>query len=270
MASIDENKPYLHPLNIISFLLDSGGCTTNTRLVQGFASYLQSQNEVAQINKTILKAVTGHVATLRRQGSRAGDTEDRTGKMIFLRNRFQGMSAGDVWSSLILSLSPEEISRLTPDWRVETEEPCHHIDLISEPKELFIRESSEHDKEILNEEKEDSSTEKHGTDNLKERDCFSDHDDVEYIKTSHYDIFNRRLDVEEKPLIKIETPDEDKPHIDQYGVEKFIKTRSVADLANSFNEIASTSSVSLGDHRRGRGDVGEGQRGNRVRLGEIF
>ena len=44
-------------------------------------------------------------------GSKAA--ADKGGKMIVLRNRFQGRSAEDVWASLILSLSLDEISKLT-------------------------------------------------------------------------------------------------------------------------------------------------------------
>ena len=260
MASLSENKPFLHPLDIISFLMDSGGRTTNTKLVQNFASYLQSQDEVAQTNRNILKSVTGHVATLRRQGSTKA-AADRGGKMIVLRNRFQGRSAEDVWASLILSLSLDEISKLTPDNKIAQNVDC------KEEKEHRMEISSEDGKEEgLAENKELSDT---NESNETDKEAFLDKDhsdsDVEFIETSQYDAFDRRIDVDEKPVIRIEAPDEPDQDIISSRVEKFNKTRSVADLANSFNEIASTSLVSLVDHQQKRGEGGEEQRARRPR-----
>ena len=260
MASLSENKPFLHPLDIISFLMDSGGRTTNTKLVQNFASYLQSQDEVAQTNRNILKSVTGHVATLRRQGSTKA-AADRGGKMIVLRNRFQGRSAEDVWASLILSLSLDEVSKLTPDNKIAQNVDC------KDEKEHRMEISGEDGKEEgLAENKELSDT---NESNETEKEAFLDKDqsdsDVEFIETSQYDAFDRRIDVDEKPVIRVEAPDEPDQDIISSKVEKFNKTRSVADLANSFNEIASTSLVSLVDHQQKRGEGGGEQRARRPR-----
>ena len=270
MASMSDLKPYMHPLDIISFLLDSGGRTTNTKLVQNFASFLQSQGEVAQRNKTILKSVTGHVASLRKQGSTKA-SEDKGGKMIVLKNRFQGRSAEDVWSSLILSLSLDEISKLTPDIKLKEESinQKQHVN-IKEEEEHLMEVSSEDGKASVEEKidirliESDSNKNNEKDDEALDPDCS---DDDEFIETSQYDAFNRRLDVDEKPVIRIEAPDEPDQDIcsSKSKVEKFNKTRSVADLANSFNEIASTSLVSLVDHRQKSVEGDEEKRARRPR-----
>ena len=270
MASMCDIKPYIHPLDIISFLLDSGGRTTNTKLVQNFASYLQSQSEVAQSNKTILKSVTGHVASLRKQGSSKA-SEDKGGKMIVLKNRFHGRSAEDVWSSLILSLSLEEISKLTPDIKLKEESinQEQHVN-IKEKEEHLMEVSSEDGKTSLEEKIETRFIESDSNESNEKGENALDpdrSDDDEFIETSQYDAFDRRLDVDEKPVIKVEAPDEPDQDISssKTRVEKFNKTRSVADLANSFNEIASTSLVSLVDHRQKRGEGDEERRARRPR-----
>ena len=263
MASLSENKPFLHPLDIISFLMDSGGRTTNTELVQNFASHLQSQDEVAQTNRNILKSVTGHVATLRRQGSTKA-AADKGGKMIVLRNRFQGRSAEDVWASLILSLSLDEISKLTPDNRSDKIE--QNVDFKEEREHLMELSSEDGKEEGLAENKGLSDT---NESNERDKEAFLDKEhsdsDVEFIETSQYDAFDRRIDVDERPVIRIEAPDEPDQDITSSKVEKFNKTRSVADLANSFNEIANTSLVSLVDHRQKKGEGGDEQRARRPR-----
>ena len=270
MASMSDIKPYIHPQDIISFLLDSGGRTTNTKLVQNFASYLQSQSEVAQSNKTILKSVTGHVASLRKQGSSKA-SEDKGGKMIVLKNRFQGRSAEDVWSSLILSLSLDEISKLTPDIKHKEESINQEQHVNIKEEEHLMEVSSEDGKASLEEKIEtrliesDSNNEGYEKDeDTLDPECSGDD---EFIETSQYDAFDRRLDVDEKPVIKVEAPDEPDQDISssKTRVEKFNKTRSVADLANSFNEIASTSLVSLVDHRQKRGEGDEERRARRPR-----
>ena len=48
--------------------------------------------------------ISGHVATLRRQGSRVSQGEFGGGKIILLKNKFRGKSPEDIWSSLILTL----------------------------------------------------------------------------------------------------------------------------------------------------------------------
>lgn len=276
-STSSDNKPFLHPLDIISFLLASGGRTTNTKLVQNFTSYLQSQDEVAQINRNILKSVSGHVATLRRQGSTKA-TEDRGGKMIVLRNRFQGRSAEDIWASLILSLSLDEISKLTPETRildkdesVYQEQNVYSREEERHPMELSSEDGNENEKNLIDK----SDTDTHVSDEQDKEVSDHEHEDDEFIETSQYDAFDRRIDVDEKPAIRIEAPDEpDQDTINRSRVEKFNKTRSVADLANSFNEIASTSLVSLVDHTQKRGEGGEERRARRprstVELGDKF
>ena len=50
---------FLHPMDIIKFLIDSSGRTTNTLLVKQFSDYLQGGDDMALTNKKILKSVTG-------------------------------------------------------------------------------------------------------------------------------------------------------------------------------------------------------------------
>ena len=93
------SRPFLHPLDIISFMIESDGRTSNTLLVKQFSSYLQGSDDVAVTNKNILKAITGHVATLRRQGTHDGAEQDNTrvtGKVIVMRNKYQSKSAEDL------------------------------------------------------------------------------------------------------------------------------------------------------------------------------
>ena len=52
---------FLHPMDIIKFLIESSGRTTNTRLVKEFAQYLQGGDDMALTNKKILKSVTGKI-----------------------------------------------------------------------------------------------------------------------------------------------------------------------------------------------------------------
>ena len=61
---------YLSAEEIIDLFVSSGGRLTNLQLVKHFAAQLQGTEETAVINKELLKRVTHHVATRRRQGSR--------------------------------------------------------------------------------------------------------------------------------------------------------------------------------------------------------
>ena len=103
---------YLSPEEIIDLFVSSGGRLTNLQLVKHFAAKLQGPGEPALINKELVKRVSHHVATRRRQGSRT--TEADGGKLLVLKNRFRDKSALDIWSSLILSLPAEEINKLLP------------------------------------------------------------------------------------------------------------------------------------------------------------
>ena len=64
----------LHPLDIIAFFVSNGGRCTNNELVKNFRGFV-SCPEVADFNKSQLKAVMRHVGRVRRQGSsiRAGE-----------------------------------------------------------------------------------------------------------------------------------------------------------------------------------------------------
>ena len=112
MLAADEMTEYLSPEEIIDLFVSSGGRLTNLQLVKHFAAQLQGPGEPALINKELVKRVSHHVATRRRQGSRT--TEADGGKLLVLKNRFRDKSALDIWSSLILSLLAEEINQLLP------------------------------------------------------------------------------------------------------------------------------------------------------------
>ena len=177
-------RPFLHPLDVISFILESSGRTTNTGLVKQFASYLTGTDVVAVTNKTILKSVTSHVASLRRQGTRDGaslkQNDDAGGKLIVLRNRFRAKCAEDIWSSLILSLPMEEISRLTPTHE-DMSEMNQEDDTIADAN----TNNDQVDKVDVTSDQKDSKISDIST------------DDPEFIETSQYDIiYNRRTDIE--------------------------------------------------------------------------
>ena len=67
------------------------------------------------MNKGLLKTVTGHIANVRRQGTREINRDDAVegGKVIVIKNKFKGKTADEIWSSLILSLPVDEINRMT-------------------------------------------------------------------------------------------------------------------------------------------------------------
>merc|ERR1712107_955567 len=84
------------------------------QLVRQFGQFLNSSAEEHDQNKAILKAVTGHIATVRKQGGENG------GKVIILKNQFNSKTGEDIWSSLILSLPVEEISKMAPKDQVDS------------------------------------------------------------------------------------------------------------------------------------------------------
>jgi hypothetical protein len=81
------SSPLLHPQDIIAFFVSSGGRTTNMQLVRHFGTYLASSGQHQEQNKALLKVcqqslvhvytlgsqvVTGHIATVRKQGGEEG------------------------------------------------------------------------------------------------------------------------------------------------------------------------------------------------------
>jgi len=90
------------------------------QLVKNFRTFLQESEgvsaEVVEINKSLLKIVTGHIANVRRQGTREISRNESVdgGKIIIVKNKFKGKSADEIWSTLILSLPIDEINRMTP------------------------------------------------------------------------------------------------------------------------------------------------------------
>ena len=111
MTEMTETE-YLSPEEIIDLFVSRGGRLTNLQLVKHFSARLQGPEEQSLINKEVLKRVTHHVATRRRQGQ--GSREGDGGKLLVLKNRFRDKTAVDIWSSLILTLPAEEINKLLP------------------------------------------------------------------------------------------------------------------------------------------------------------
>ena len=105
---------YLSPEEIIDLFVSNGGRLTNLQLVKHFAAQLQGPGEAALLNKELVKRVSQHVATRRRQGSSLISREADGGKLLVLKNRFRDKSAVDIWSSLILTLPAEEINQMLP------------------------------------------------------------------------------------------------------------------------------------------------------------
>ena len=105
---------YLGPEEIIDLFVSNGGRLTNLQLVKHFAAQLQGPGEAALLNKELVKRVSQHVATRRRQGSSLISREADGGKLLVLKNRFRDKSAVDIWSSLILTLPAEEINQMLP------------------------------------------------------------------------------------------------------------------------------------------------------------
>ena len=252
MEEADANvpKPFLHPLDIISFVLESSGRTTNTSLVKHFSSYLTGTDVVAVTNKNILKSVTSHIASLRRQGTRDGASlrqMDVGGKLIVLRNRFRGKSAEDIWSSLILSLPMEEITRLTPTHEEKTDISKDNGNKCDNNADTDVNKDDEQvdtvdeDDEI----KSDNSVQNKTEGRIDDISV----DDPEFIETSQYDIiYNRRTDIEEDPGSNDNMIEEESDtNSSKVSVEDFDKTRSVRDLTRNFNDIANSSSVNLVD-----------------------
>jgi len=104
----------LSPVEVINFFVQSGGRSTNMQLVRQFGQFLNSSAQNQDENKAILKAVTGHIATVRKQGG------DNGGKVIILKNQFNGKSGEDIWSSLLLSLPLTEISKMAPRDQIDS------------------------------------------------------------------------------------------------------------------------------------------------------
>ena len=231
-----------------------------------------------------LYLISGHVATLRRQGSRVsqGEFGEFGGKIILLKNKFRGKSPEDIWSSLILTLPREEIKTLTPmidydeansDVMMVTDHEQNQVDNCENVDEVGgitnnVPRKSEEIKEVtkkadcIEQEKleGDSDSKKvkseeigEATEKLdgKEEERLDGDSDPDFIETSQYDMFNRRTDLENEDVkenfsINILPPDEDST-LNHSKVENFDKSKTVKDLTKNFNEIASTSSVSLVD-----------------------
>ena len=226
--------------------------------------------------------ISGHVATLRRQGSRVSQGEFGGGKIILLKNKFRGKSPEDIWSSLILTLPREEIKTLTPmidydeansdvmmvtDDEQNQTDKSENFDEVSgitnnvpgkseEIEEVTIKvDSNEHAKLDGDSDSNKDKSEEIGeaTEKLDgmEEEKFEGDSDPDFIETSQYDMFNRRTDLENEDAnedfsINIIPPDEDST-LNHSKVENFDKSKTVKDLTKNFNEIASTSSVSLVD-----------------------
>ena len=106
---------YISPEEIIEVFVSSGGLVTNLQLVRHFGARLGGGGEAAGVNRDVLKRVTHHVATRRRpEAARDSTSLSDGGKLLVLKNRFRDKTVEDIWSSLILTLTKEEINKMLP------------------------------------------------------------------------------------------------------------------------------------------------------------
>ena len=236
VSNLNMSRKYLHPLDVIHYLIEPREeSTTTTSLVKQFSVFLAGADNISVENRRILKAVTGHVCHLTKDKTVRSDSKD---KMILVREKYQNQAAEDVWSSLSQSLSHQEMTSLTLAEHRDNEEH----------EELEDNEGND-EHEDNDEQSPDGGT---STVNLEAQD---DKDDVssselEVIEVSKYDIYDRRIDIETERTDTDDDDDDDQE--DETPAEKemvkFDKTRSVKNLADSFDKIAHESCVSLVDH----------------------
>lgn len=121
MATTSPSSRILHPLDIIAYFVENGGRSTNNQLVRNFKEFL-TLPEVSHFNKSQLKAITGHIGVIRKQGSvvPSASEENVGGKVIVLKKIFRGKTAEDIWTSIILSLPPGEVNRLVPQEGIDS------------------------------------------------------------------------------------------------------------------------------------------------------
>jgi len=192
----------LSPVEVINFFVQSGGRSTNMQLVRQFGQFLNSSAQNQDENKAILKAVTGHIATVRKQGG------DNGGKVIILKNQFNGKSGEDIWSSLLLSLPLTEISKMAPRDQIDSKGEA-----AEEEEEAAAHKSVESKSEHESDTVEDAAVEK-------------------------------GLDEEEISVDLVAVPLE--AAASKKG--KMSKTKTVKDLRQEYDKFASTSSLTLADH----------------------
>jgi len=118
------------------------------QLVRQFGQFLNSSAQNQDENKAILKAVTGHIATVRKQGG------DNGGKVIILKNQFNGKSGEDIWSSLLLSLPLTEISKMAPRDQIDSKGEAAEEEKAAAHKS--VESKSEHESDTV----EDATVEK--------------------------------------------------------------------------------------------------------------
>ena len=103
---------YISPEEIIEVFVSSGGLVTNLQLVRHFGARLGGGGEAAGVNRDVLKRVTHHVATRRRpEAARDSASLSDGGKLLVLKNRFRDKTVEEIWSSLILTLTKDEINK---------------------------------------------------------------------------------------------------------------------------------------------------------------
>ena len=100
---------YISPQEIIQLFLSNDGRVTNHQLVRHFGAWLGGEAERGLVNKEILKRVTHHVARKER-----GARETDGGKVLLLKERFREKSVEDIWSSLTLTLTQDDLNEILP------------------------------------------------------------------------------------------------------------------------------------------------------------
>ena len=214
-------------------------------------TFAESENvseEVVEINKSLLKIVTGHIANVRKQGTREINRNDTMegGKLIIIKNKFKGKTADEIWSTLILSLPIDEINRMTPrEEDVAVKDTFQRVDDTNPPVSIT------HPAVVVTKppsgRKGGKPTGKSVTivDGPEDNEVFSDTKIVIQNTESDGPIVDERqkvcstketsLDGKETNILESENTDID-------------KRKSVRDLKKAYDKYANESTVSLADH----------------------
>ena len=168
--------------------------------------------EAAGINKSLLKMVSGHIANVRRQGTREINRREGVegGKMIVLKNKFNGKTADEIWSTLILSLPIDEINRMTPREEKIVKKDVNEIDDMEEMNDV-VTVTKPPQKEVRE---------------------VTFEDELESQKP-------------ENPEGIVEEENQDSLKV---AISDIDKRKSVRDLKNAYDEYANESALTLADH----------------------
>ena len=209
-------------------------------------------SEAAAINKSLLKMVTGHIANVRRQGTREINKKDAMegGKVIILKNKFNGKTADEIWSTLILSLPINEINKMTP----REENVVKKEEAKCDPETNDVEDATI--KLVVTKPPIGRKIEKPMGKNIT-----NNEESVEEVEIKVFENTKGTV-TETKPVVAIEVTFEleqkeqdlnsceaTKEHDSlQADVTDIDKRKSVRDLKKAYDEYANESTVSLADH----------------------